>query len=188
MRAILAQYYANRTRRTTLTVMAALTGFFASLLAVMFYLRNAAEIWPSPFHFASLLMVAGLTLFSFTASGVSELAARSHFPEPEMPSRLLAIGIACWLTYLFLEVVEWIRLVYMEGLGPRTAFGGTYLALTVSHWVMVCACVCWMTWVANDTRHRDMLAVAMFSHFLNLMWVVLLFTLYFPNADLTGIA
>jgi cytochrome o ubiquinol oxidase subunit 3 len=188
MRAILAQYFATRARRTTLLVIAALTFVFGALLLVMFYLRSVAEAWPSPFHFASLLMVMGLTVFSMVASGVSEIAGRGNFPEREMPARLLAIAIACWLTFLFLEVVEWIRLVYMEGLGPRTAFGGTYLALTVSHWVAVCACVCWMTWVANNTQRRDVLAVALYSHFLNLMWIVLLFTLYFPNANLEGIS
>jgi heme/copper-type cytochrome/quinol oxidase subunit 3 len=31
------------------------------------------------------------------------------------------------------------------------------------------------------------LAVALYSHFLNLWWIVLLFSLYFSNADLRGI-
>jgi heme/copper-type cytochrome/quinol oxidase subunit 3 len=188
LKEIFSQYLATRARRTALMVIAANSAFFAALLVVMFYLRGVAEAWPSPFHFASLLMVGGLTMFSLSASVVTEIAGRADFPEREMPARLLAIAIACWLTYLFLEVVEWIRLVYLEGLGPRTAFGGTYLALTVSHWIAVCACVCWLTWVANDTRRRDMLAVSLFSHFLNVVWIVLLFTLYFPNADLEGIA
>ena len=100
--------------------------------------------------------------------------------------RWIAVGIASWLTFLFLEIVEWVRLVYMVQLGPGTAFGGTYLALTGAHWVAVCACVCWMTYVANDTRRRDVVAVAMYSHFLNLLWIVLVFTLYFTNADAGG--
>jgi heme/copper-type cytochrome/quinol oxidase subunit 3 len=41
-----------------------------------------------------------------------------------------------------------------------------------------------MTYVANDTRRRDVVAVAMYSHFLNLWWIVLVITLYLTNATL----
>ena len=44
-----------------------------------------------------------------------------------------------------------------------------------------------MTYVANDTRRRDVVAVAMYSHFLNAWWILLVFTLYFANANLQGI-
>jgi heme/copper-type cytochrome/quinol oxidase subunit 3 len=44
-----------------------------------------------------------------------------------------------------------------------------------------------MTVVASNTRRRDVVAVAMYSHFLNLLWIVLVFTLYFTNANLEGV-
>ena len=72
----------------------------------------------------------------------------------------------------------------MVGLGPHTAFGGTYLALMGAHWVAALVCVCWMTYAANDTRQRDVVAVAMYSHFLNLLWIVLVITIYLTNATL----
>jgi heme/copper-type cytochrome/quinol oxidase subunit 3 len=181
----IAVYYATRARRGTLWVIAANTAFFAALLAVMFYLRWVSEAWPSPFHFASLLMVTALTLFAVAGSGTLEMAARAvELNDQEPAVRWTAIAIACWLTFLFLEIVEWVRLVYMLKLGPDTAFGGTYLALTGTHWVAALACVCWMTWVANDTRKRDVVAVAMYSHFLSLLWLVLVITLYLTNASL----
>ncbi len=43
-----------------------------------------------------------------------------------------------------------------------------------------------MTFVAADTRRRDVVAVAIYSHFLNLLWIVLVITLYLPNANLAG--
>ena len=64
MREFLAVYYATRARRGTLWIIAANAAFFAALLAVMFYLRWVSEAWPTPFHFASLLMVAALTMFA----------------------------------------------------------------------------------------------------------------------------
>jgi heme/copper-type cytochrome/quinol oxidase subunit 3 len=185
MRAYIAEYYATRTRRGTLWIIAANLAFFAALLAVMFYLRWASEAWPTPFHFASLLMVTALIMFAVSGSATLEMAARAARLNDQEPAvRWVAVGIASWLTFLFLEIVEWVRLVYLVGLGPDTAFGGTYLALTGAHWLAACACVCWMTFVANDTRRRDIVAVAMYSHFLNVLWLVLVFALYLTNASL----
>jgi heme/copper-type cytochrome/quinol oxidase subunit 3 len=188
MREYFTEYYATRARRSTLWVIAAHVAFFAALLAVMFYLRWASEAWPTPFHFASLLMVAALTMFAISGSATLEMATRAAKLDDQEPAvRWVAVGIASWLTFLFLEIVEWVRLIYLVGLGPRTAFGGTFLALTGAHWIAVCACVSWMTVVAANTRKRDVVSVAMYSHFLNLLWIVLVFTLYFTNANLEGV-
>jgi len=188
MRTLIAEYYATRARRSTLWIIAAHAAFFAALLAVMFYLRWASEAWPSPFQFASMLMAAALTLFGISGSLTTEMASRAAKLDDQEPAvRWIAVAIASWLTFLFLEVVEWVRMVYLVGLGPDTAFGGTYLALTGAHWLAVCACVCWMTYVANNTRKRDIVAVALYSHFLNVVWIVLVFTLYLSNATLGDI-
>jgi cytochrome aa3-600 menaquinol oxidase subunit 3 len=185
---IIREHAATRPRRATLLVVAANFAFFAALLAVMFYLRSTATDWPTPFHFASLLMVGAMTMFSLCASVTLAVGARAlHLNQIEPAVRWVAIAIACWITFLFLEIVEWVRLVYLVGLGPRTTFGGSYLALTGTHWLAASACVCWMTYVAVDVRRRDVLAVALYSHFLNLWWIVLLFCLYFSNANLQGI-
>ena len=178
-------YYGTRTRRGTLWIIAAHAAFFAALLAVMFYLRWISEAWPAPFHFASLLMVTALTLFALSGSATLEMAVRAAKLNDQEPAvRWIAVGIASWLTFLFLEVVEWVRLIYLLRLGPDTAFGATYLALMGAHWLAACACVCWMTYVANDTRRRDIVAVALYSHFLNLLWFVLVVTVYLSNATL----
>jgi heme/copper-type cytochrome/quinol oxidase subunit 3 len=188
MRALLAEYYATRARRGALWIIAVHMVFFCALLAAMFYLRWVSEAWPTPFHFASLLMVAALTLFAVSGSATLEMAARAaKLPDPEPGVRWIAVGIASWLTFLFLEIVEWVRLIYLESLGPHTAFGATFLSLTCTHWLAVCACVSWMTFAASDVRRRDVLAVALYSHFLNLWWIVLVFTLYFTNANLEGV-
>jgi heme/copper-type cytochrome/quinol oxidase subunit 3 len=189
MNALLSQYFATRSRRNSLIAIASLSALFVALLILMYYLRATARAWPAPFHFASVLMVVGLAMFGIAASVVIEAAVRGKFHDPEMPARLLAVAVSLWMVFLFLEVVEWVRLVYVEGLGIHTPFGGSFLALAVSHWLAVCGGVCWLTWAAaSDTKRRDLLALALYSHFLNLVWIVLLFTEYFPNADLSGIS
>jgi heme/copper-type cytochrome/quinol oxidase subunit 3 len=188
MKELLAEYYGTKARRGTLMGIAAGSAFFAALLAVMFYLRWVSEAWPSPFNFPSLLMATALTMFGLSSSVTCEVGARAaKLNEIEPAVRWIAVSVVTWLTFLFLELVEWVRLVYMVKLDWTTTFGATYLSLTVTHWLGVCGCVCWMTWAANNVRKRDVLAVAMFSHFLNAVWLVLLFALYFTNATLEGI-
>ena len=185
----ISRYYATPARRAALLTCAATGAFFAALLGVMFYLRWVAESWPSPFHFASLLMVTSLTMFGLAASTTFEIGSRAvGLPDIEPAIRWIAVGIATWLTFQFLEIVEWIRLVYLVQLGPDTAFGSTFLALTGAHWIAVGCCVAWMTWAANAPRRRDILAPVIFSHFLNVVWIVLVATLYLPNSDLWGLS
>jgi len=188
----MTEYFSTQARRTTVFVIAGNFAFFAALLAVMFYLRSSTMAagldWPTPFHFASLLMVAALTMFSLCGSATMMVAARAaKLDDTEPAVRWVAIAISCWFTFLFLEIVEWVRLVYLEQLGPRTAFGGSFLLLTGTHWIAAVVALCWFTYVAIDIRNRDVLAAAMYSHFLNIWWLVLMFSLYVPNANLQGI-
>ncbi|HYA17088.1 MAG TPA: hypothetical protein VEF06_06460 [Bryobacteraceae bacterium] len=188
IREIISPYYGTRARRHTLVAIAAQGAFFAALLAVLFYLRWAAEAWPHPFHFASLIMVFGLTMFAMSSSVTLEISVRAaQLPDPVPAIRWMAISAVTWLTFLFLEVVEWVRLVFLERLDWSTSFGATYLSLTVTHWLFALGCVCWIIYVANDIKKRDVVAVALFCHFLNLVWIVLLFSLYLSSATLDGI-
>lgn len=188
MREAIAEYYETRARRVTGLFIAANFAFFAVLLAVMFYLRWVSEEWPTPFHFASLLMVAAMTMFSLCASitmAIAAKAAKAGQIEPAV--RWIAIAICSWFVFLFLEIVEWVRLVYLEHLGMDTSFGSTFLLLTGTHWLCATLCIGWFTYVATDVRKRDVLAAAMYSHFLNVWWLVLVFCLYFLNANLEGV-
>ncbi len=189
MKEFLAEYYRTPTRRATLYGLAAGAVFFAALLGVNFYLRWVSEGWPRPFNFPSLLMASALTAFALSGSVTSEVGAKAlKLNDVEPAVRWLAVSIVTWLTFLFLELVEWVRLVFMLHLDWTTSFGASHLALTGAHWLAVCGCISWMTYVAADVRKRDIVAVAMFSHFLNAVWLVLLFALYFTNATLDGLS
>ena len=185
---IISPYYGTKARRHTLVAIGAQAAFFAALLAVLFYLRWASEEWPHPFHFASLIMVFGLTMFAISSSVTVEIAARAAKLQDSEPAvRWMAISVVTWLTFLFLEIVEWVRLVFLERLDWSTTFGSTYLSLTVTHWFFVLGCVVWIIYVANDVKKRDVIAVTLFCHFLNLVWLVLVFSLYLSSATLDGL-
>jgi cytochrome aa3-600 menaquinol oxidase subunit 3 len=185
MRAIIADYLGTPARRRTAILILINFAIFAAMLAFMFYRRWQSEAWPVPFHFPSLLMAGAMTMFALCASvtmAVGAHAAKLDDTEPAV--RWVAIAISSWLVFLFLEIVEWVRLIWLEHLGPDTSFGWTFFLLTGSHWLAAALCTGWFTRVATNVRRHDAYAATLYSHFLNLWWLVLAFSLYLLNADL----
>ena len=188
MRAALTEYFITRSRRIAWLVIAANFMLFATLLAVMFYLRWISEEWPAPFHFGSLLMVGAMTMFSLCGSVTMAIAAKAtRLDDIEPAVRWIAIAISSWFVFLFLEIVEWVRLGLSRQPRPARVFRSHLPGAYRTHWLAATACVCWMTYVAVDVRQRDMLAVALYSHFLNFWWIVLVIRALFLERHSQGI-
>ena len=184
-----AAYFATRQRRITGLVGVATLAFFGVFLFALQYTRWNSSDWPTPFHFPSMLMAVALAMFALCGSVtvvVAEVAARDK-TDLEPARRWMAIAVTSWFLFLFLEVVEWVHLVYVEQLGPYTQFGSVFLALTGVHYLAATCCMVWLGIAAARVERRDLLAPALYSHFLNLWWIVIVVTVYFPNADLRGI-
>lgn len=180
--------FGSRVRRGTLLVCLAHLAFFTALFLTYFYQKATTADWPTPFHFGSLLMAAGMSMFSIAASitaVMSHIASREKDKEPAV--RWMAIAIACWIVFLFLEIVEWIRLVFMVELGWTSQFGQIFLAITGAHFLCIFACMMWMAVCAAGVGKRDLVAVGIYSHFLNVIWASIVFLIYFGNADLYGL-
>jgi heme/copper-type cytochrome/quinol oxidase subunit 3 len=188
MTTFVADYFGTRTRRATWLLIAGNFLLFGALLGVMFYQRWLSEEWPAPFHFPSLLMAGAMTMFALCASVTMAVgaAAAKQIEDTEPAVRWIAIAIVCWMVFLFLEIVEWVRLIYLERLGPDTSFGWTFLMLTGTHALAAALCCGWFTRVATDVKRHDANAAALYSHFLNLWWLVLVVCLYLVNSDLEG--
>lgn len=184
LRERIAEYGATPVRRRTLVLIAANFALFAALLVVMYYVRAHSPDWPVPFEFGSLLMVFAMAMSAVCASVCMAVGANSAaHDKSDEAVRWIAIAISSWVIFLFLELVEWVRMIYLVELGPKTAFGGTYFALTGSHWLAVIACTVWFTFAVVDVRRRDILAAALYSHFLAIWWIVLIILLYLPNMN-----
>ena len=187
LRELILEYGATPARRRTLVVAAANGVFFAALLGAMFYIRATSSQWPTaepPFEFGSLLMVFAMGMSAVCASITVAVAGNSAAQgKSDEAVRWIAIAISSWLLFLFLEIVEWVRMVYLVQLGPGTPFGGTFLVLTGAHWLAVIACTIWFTFAIADVRKRDILAAALYSHFLAIWWIVLVLALYLPNMN-----
>lgn len=181
------EYFATPVRRRTAWWTLANFLLFLAMLGVMFYMRWLSEEWPTAFHFPSLLMALAMSMFAVCGSITMSIgAAASKLEDKEPAVRWIAIAIVSWLVFLFLEIVEWVRLIYLERLGPDTSFGWTFLMLTSSHWIAASLCIGWFTRVAVNVRRRDPFAPAIYSYFLSAWWVVLVFCLYLINADMAG--
>jgi cytochrome aa3-600 menaquinol oxidase subunit 3 len=188
MREAIAEYFSTPVRRHAAYCGLANLAFFSALLGVMFYMRWLSEEWPTPFHFPSLLMAGAMSMFAVCASMTMSIgASAAKLEDKEAAVRWIAIAITSWLVFLFLEIVEWVRLVYLEQLGPGTSFGWTFMMLTGSHWLAAALCAGWFTRVAVNVRKYDAYAPALYSIFLSFWWLVLVLTLYLLNADLQGL-
>jgi len=188
MRDAVAEYFATPARRRTAWLIIPNFILFAAMLGVMLYMRGLSEGWPTPFHFPSLLMATAMSMFAVCASITMSIGANAAKLEDKEPAvRWIAIAIVSWLLFLFLELVEWVRLVYLEQLGPDTSFGWTFIMLTGSHWFAAALCSGWFTRVAVDVRKHDGFAPALYSFFLSFWWLVLVAALYLANADLQGL-
>jgi heme/copper-type cytochrome/quinol oxidase subunit 3 len=153
-------------------------------MVVMFFVRAKTANWPVPFEFGNLLMVGAMAMAAICGSVCMAVGAHSAArSEYEEAVRWVAIAISSWVIFLFLEGVEWANLVFLVDVGPRTPFGGTFLVLTGTHWLAVVACTIWFSVVIADVRRRDILAAALYSHFLAIWWIVLVILLYLPNMN-----
>jgi heme/copper-type cytochrome/quinol oxidase subunit 3 len=180
----IAEYAATPARRRTLWLVAGNFLVFAALVVVMFYVRSQHPDWPVPFEFGSLLMVSAMASGAVCASVTMVVGAHSAAKgETEEAVRWIAIAISSWLIFLFLEMVEWVRMIYLVELGPKTPFGATFLALTGAHWLGAVGCTIWFILAICDVRKRDILAPALYSHFLAIWWFVLIVVLYLPNMN-----
>lgn len=180
----IAAYAATPARRRTLVVIAVHFLIYAALMVWMFRVRAAADDWPVPFEFGSLLMVFAMGMGALCGSITQAVAAsRAARGETEEPIRWIAIAISSWLMVLILEAVEWVRMFYLVRLGPDTPFGMTYFAITGAHLVGIIVCVGWFTFCLTNVRRRDILASALYSHFIAIWWIVIVFLVYFPNMD-----
>jgi cytochrome c oxidase subunit 3 len=170
---------------------AIMTGTF---FLVFLYLRIRAPHWPDAFHFPSGLMAAAMTMFLLAGSFTIRLAVRAAYggeADPHAPGRWVAVTIATWSCFLLLEAIEWMRLIFIEGVtladNPWKVplFGATYFTLTGLHALHVLAGLVYLTLVA--LLKWNLKAAQWYVHFVNAMWLPLFFGLYLASTDLQGL-
>ncbi len=165
----------------------------ASFYAAFLYLRRMSPSWPVAFHFPSSLMAAAMTMFAVAASVTVQVAAHAAKQRDDsLAVRSVAAAIAGWLVFLFLEAIEWTRLI-LGGVTLRSnpwrvpLFGASFYTLTGFHILHVIVGLVYLMLVAWRIRKYDVGACALYVHYVNLTWLILFPSLYLSAADLQGL-
>jgi cytochrome c oxidase subunit 3 len=167
---------------------------FLALFVSYLYLRVQAPSWPGAFHFASGLMAFAITLFALSGSFAMYHAVRYQISKGyEISVRLIVATIAVLGSVFMLLGMEWVRLVFIAGVTFTNnpygvpAFSWTYFALTGFYGFHLLAGLIYLSVVAAKIQTSDAGSAALFVHFTNLVWIILLIGVYFASADLQGI-
>lgn len=176
----------TRKQQAMLLFLAADAVMFFSLFAAYIYLRRTALTWPTVFHFPSSLMAFAMTMFAVSASFTVAVAARQR--NDLIAIRCVVASIGAWLCFVFIEAIEWARLIFFQGVTLRSGpFGASFYTLSGLHVAHVIAGLVYLTMVAIRIRRYDVGACALYVHFVNLMWLLLFPALYLSAADLQGL-
>jgi len=167
---------------------------FLGLFASYLNLRSQAHQWPGAFHFASGLVAFAITLFALSGSFAMFYAVRYQVSAGyEIAMRLVVATIAVLGTVLILLGMEWVRLYFISDVTFTAnpwgvpAFSWSYYGLTGFYAVHVLALLIYLSVVAAKIKTSDAGSGALFVHFTNLVWLILLFGVYFASADLQGL-
>ncbi|MFN2490188.1 MAG: heme-copper oxidase subunit III [Actinomycetota bacterium] len=162
---------------------------FGSLVASYFYLRyTAGPVWP-PDGIArpSLELPLVMTAILWSSSIPVHLADRAIRRGDQRVTKIgLALGFALGAVFLGLQV----GLEYPETLQEFTpttdAYGSLFYGLTGLHGSHVAAGLLFSLWTQvrawrgafDEKRHLSLQNFAMYWHFVDMVWAVVLFTIY----------
>ena len=167
---------------------------FASLFATFAVLRNAYAGGPTPsqiFDLKTTFIETMVLLLSSTTCGFAMLAVHKR----NIPQVALWFGITFLFgaSFVVLEVTEFIGLV-AKGAGPdRSAYLSAFFTLVGTHGTHVTVGLCWMSVLVfqmtvmgkglSDRMVNRFLALSLFWHFLDIIWIFL-FTFVYLNGTL----
>jgi cytochrome o ubiquinol oxidase subunit 3 len=152
---------------------------FAGLFAVFAVLRGETYGGPSGFQLLNLPFVLLETVILLASSYAMGLALVTKYRKAFLFSALL-LG----LLFLGLEISEFRTLV-LEGSGPsRSAFLSSFFVLVGAHGLHVFAGSLWMVTVMARMNMRRLRMLALFWHFLDIIWIFIFTIVYLLSAAL----
>lgn len=164
---------------------------FASLFATYAVLHNSTFGGPSGHELFSLPFVLTETLILLTSSftsGLAILAARSQ--KKNQVILWLGITFALGLAFLGLELSEFSKLAAEGNSWQRSAFLSAFFTLVGTHGLHITTGLLWMgvlitkVWRAglSHSTVRKLTMLAMFWHFLDLIWIFIFTIVYLMGA------
>jgi cytochrome c oxidase subunit 3 len=190
----MANLIATRAQRGMAVFLCSDLVVFLALFISYIYLRVHSSNWPAAFHFASGLMAFAITIFALSGSFAMFFARRYQVNQGyEIAMRLLVATVAVLGSVFILLGMEWVRLIFIADVTFTAnpwgvpAFSWTYFALTGFYALHLLGGLIYLSIVAAKIRSTDAGSAALFVHFTNFVWLVLLFGVYFASTDLQGL-
>ncbi len=167
---------------------------FLALFCSYIYLRVQTPQWPAAFHFASGLLAFAMALFAFSGSFAMFYAERYQSRIGNtVVMRLIIATVAVFGCVFLMLAMEWTRLIFLSDVTFTTnpyqvpAFSWTYFALTGFYGFHLLAAMIYLSIVAARIDSSNIGASAIFVHFTNVVWLVILIGVYFASTDLQGL-
>ena len=157
---------------------------FGALFAAYFVIRAASPEWPPSDLERPELVLPGLNTILLVSSSVTmQLAVWAATRGRGSILRWLAVTLVLGTAFILIQAYEFMTNGFGLTAGP---FGSTFYTLTGFHGAHVLAGLIGIAIVANRTRrglvhpgrHTSLEAVSYYWHFVDLVWLFLLTTLY----------
>jgi len=176
----------TRRRRAMLQFLLIDCAVFLTLFLGYLFLRIRSPEWSGALHFASAIMAIAMSLFTFAGSFTMAAAQDASGKGDEvLASRLISATVGLWVTFLICEAMEWGRLLLFEK--PPAIFAQTFCLLTGYHALHLIAGLPYLIMVVVNLKKSDVGAAALFTHFTNLVWLMIFVAFYLFGTDLQGL-
>jgi cytochrome c oxidase subunit 3 len=163
---------------------------------------SATEAWPNPSEVFALsfggaplplLLIAIMTFVLITSSGTMALAVNyAYRGDKRKAAMLIAATALLGASFVGMQVFEWSKLIFHEGVRPwsnpmgAAQFGSVFFMITGFHGMHVTAGVIYLSVVARkvsrgdyDKKGYDIVEIAgLYWHFVDLVWVFI-FALFY---------
>jgi cytochrome c oxidase subunit 3 len=176
--------------------------FSVFLVGYMNVRMSATDAWPNPSEVFALsfggaplplLLIAIMTFVLITSSGTMALAVNFAFRgDKRKATMLIAATALLGASFVGMQVFEWSKLIFHEGVRPwanpmgAAQFGSVFFMITGFHGMHVTAGVIYLSIVARkvgrgdyDKKGYDIVDIAgLYWHFVDLVWVFI-FALFY---------
>jgi cytochrome c oxidase subunit 3 len=176
--------------------------FSVFLVGYMNVRMSATDAWPNPSEVFALsfggaplplLLIAIMTFVLITSSGTMALAVNFAFRgDKRKATMLIAATALLGASFVGMQVFEWSKLIFHEGVRPwanpmgAAQFGSVFFMITGFHGMHVTAGVIYLSIVARkvgrgdyDKKGYDIVEIAgLYWHFVDLVWVFI-FALFY---------
>lgn len=164
---------------------------FASLFASYAVLRNNTFGGPGASELFDLPYALVLTLILLVSSFTMGLAILSMYAHSKRQTLIwLGVTFGLGLTFIGLEIYEFLRLIQEGNSWIRSGFLSAYFTLVGMHGLHITAGLLWiavmgikiLTSGLNEFVQKRMILLSMFWHFLDIVWIFIFTIVYLMGA------